>query len=51
VQRLLGDNCHLTRDVRELVGRRPYREASIEEFYMEKTPRTHGYVYLGTATK
>jgi ubiquinone/menaquinone biosynthesis C-methylase UbiE len=51
LQRFLGDNCHLTRDVRELVGRQPYREATIDEFYMEQTPRTHGYVYLGAATR
>ncbi|MEX2112023.1 MAG: class I SAM-dependent methyltransferase [Pirellulales bacterium] len=51
LERLIADNCHLNRDIRELVGQQPYREARIDEFYMEKTPRTHGYVYLGTATR
>ena len=51
VQRFLGDNCHLNRDIRELVGSQPFDSHDIEEFYMEKVPRTHGYVYFGSATR
>jgi ubiquinone/menaquinone biosynthesis C-methylase UbiE len=51
VQRFLGDNCHLNRDIRELVTRQPYGSHEIDEFYMEKVPRTHGYIYFGMATR
>jgi ubiquinone/menaquinone biosynthesis C-methylase UbiE len=47
----LADGCHLDRNMRELVGSCPYSSLEIEEFYMEKMPRTHGYVYRGIATK
>jgi len=51
LQRLLADNCHLDRNVRELVGRQPFQSIEIEEFYLEKSPRTHGYISKGTAVK
>ncbi len=51
VQRFLGDNCHLNRDIRELVSSQPFDSHDIDEFYMEKVPRTHGYVYFGSATR
>ncbi len=51
VQRFLGDNCHLNRDICELVSQQPFSSHEIDEFYMEKAPRTHGYVYFGSATR
>jgi SAM-dependent methyltransferase len=47
----LGDGCHLDRNMRELVAACPFAALAVEEFYLEKTPPTHGYVYRGTATK
>jgi ubiquinone/menaquinone biosynthesis C-methylase UbiE len=51
VQRLLADNCHLDRDIGRLVAAQPYQDITANGFYLEKTPRTHGYMYRGTATK
>jgi ubiquinone/menaquinone biosynthesis C-methylase UbiE len=51
LQMLLADGCHLDRDIRALVTARPFASVQIDEFYIEKTPRTHGYLYRGVATK
>ena len=51
LQRHLADNCHLDRNMRELVATQPFASIEIEEFYLEKTPRTHGYLYRGMARK
>jgi ubiquinone/menaquinone biosynthesis C-methylase UbiE len=51
LQMRLGDGCHLDRNVRELVTSQPFTSVELNEFYMEKTPRTHGYMYRGIATK
>jgi ubiquinone/menaquinone biosynthesis C-methylase UbiE len=47
----LADGCHLDRDIRALVTAQPFASLKIDEFYIEKTPRTHGYMYRGVATK
>jgi ubiquinone/menaquinone biosynthesis C-methylase UbiE len=47
----LADGCHLDRNMRALVTAQPFAAVKIDEFYIEKTPRTHGYVYRGIATK
>jgi ubiquinone/menaquinone biosynthesis C-methylase UbiE len=47
----LADGCHLDRDIRALVTAWPFAAVEIDEFYLEKTPRTHGYVYRGWARK
>jgi ubiquinone/menaquinone biosynthesis C-methylase UbiE len=51
LQRLVADNCHLNRNVRELVGQQPYASLELDEFYLDKAPKTHGYISAGTATK
>jgi ubiquinone/menaquinone biosynthesis C-methylase UbiE len=51
LQMRLADGCHLDRNMRELVGSCPYSSLKIDEFYLEKTPRSHGYIYRGIATK
>ncbi len=51
LERYLADNCHLDRNVRELVEHQPFGSVNIAEFSLEKTPRTHGYIYQGVATK
>ncbi len=50
-QQLFGDNCHLDRNIQELVKQQPFRSVELEEFYLEKTPKTHGYIYRGVAIK
>jgi ubiquinone/menaquinone biosynthesis C-methylase UbiE len=51
LERWIAANCHLDRDIRALVGDRPFRSVAIDEFYLEQTPRTHGYMYQGRAIK
>jgi ubiquinone/menaquinone biosynthesis C-methylase UbiE len=47
----LANGCHLDRDVKALVAAQPFAPVEVEEFYLERTPRTHGYLYRGVATK
>lgn len=47
----LADGCRLDRDVRALVTAQAFASVEVEEFYLERTPRTHGYLYRGIATK
>jgi ubiquinone/menaquinone biosynthesis C-methylase UbiE len=51
LQMRLADGCHLDRDIRALVTASPFASVQMDEFYLEKTPRTHGYLYRGVATK
>lgn len=51
LQRLLGDNCQLVRNIEELVRQQPFRSVELDEFYLEKTPKTHGYIYRGLAIR
>lgn len=51
LQRLVADGCTLTLDVPKLVATQPFRSVEIDNFYMDETPRTHGYMYRGVATK
>ena len=51
LQRIIGDGCTLTLDVQELIATQPFDSVEIDKFYMEKTPRTHGYMFRGTATR
>lgn len=47
----LANGCHLDRNMRELVATQPFASLEVEEFYLERTPKTHGYLYRGIATK
>lgn len=47
----LADGCHLDRDVEALIAGQLFLSVEIEKFYLEKTPKTHGYLYRGIATK
>jgi ubiquinone/menaquinone biosynthesis C-methylase UbiE len=47
----LADGCHLDRNMKELVAGQPFAAVELKEFYLEKAPRTHGYLYQGVATK
>jgi len=50
-QQLLGQNCQLVRNIRELVKQQPFQSVELDEFYLENTPKTHGYMYRGVAIK
>jgi ubiquinone/menaquinone biosynthesis C-methylase UbiE len=51
IQRLVGDGCHLDRDIRDLVQRSGLQIAELDEFYAAKIPRPFGYMYKGIAVK
>ena len=51
LQMRLADGCHLDRNMKELVAAQPFSSVEVEEFYLEKTPKTHGYMYRGIATQ
>jgi ubiquinone/menaquinone biosynthesis C-methylase UbiE len=51
LQMRLAGGCHLDRDIRALVTAGPFAFVQMDEFYIEKTPKTHGYMYRGVATK
>jgi ubiquinone/menaquinone biosynthesis C-methylase UbiE len=51
LQMRLANGCHLDRNIKALVAAQPFATVAVEEFYLEKTPRTHGYLYRGNAVK
>jgi ubiquinone/menaquinone biosynthesis C-methylase UbiE len=51
VQVRLANGCHLDRNMKALVAAQPFASADVEEFYLERTPKTHGYLYRGNAMK
>ncbi len=51
LQRRLADNCHLDRQIASLVSAQPFTSVEATESYLERTPRTHGYIYHGAAKK
>lgn len=51
LEMLLADGCRLDRDIRSLVTAQPFSLERIDQFYMERFPKTHGYMSRGVATK
>lgn len=51
LQRLFADGCTLTLDVAALLASQPFSAVEYDNFYMEETPRTHGYMFRGAARK
>ena len=51
LQMRLGDGCRLDRDIRALIGAQPFSSVEISNSYLDRTPRTHGYLYRGIAMK
>ena len=47
----LTDGCRLDRDIRSLVTAQPFSLEGIDQFYMQRFPKTHGYMTRGVATK
>jgi len=50
IQKIIGDGCHLDRNIRELV-KNQFGTVELKEFYADKTPKIAGYLYQGVATK
>jgi ubiquinone/menaquinone biosynthesis C-methylase UbiE len=47
----LANGCHLDRNMKVLIAAQPFASVEFKEFYLERTLKTHGYLYQGTATK
>ena len=47
----LGAGCRLDVDVCDVVRRAGFDAGRIERFYLEKTLKTHGYMYRGVLPK
>ncbi|MDB9372951.1 class I SAM-dependent methyltransferase [Nodularia sphaerocarpa] len=50
VQKIIGDGCHLNRNIRQLVEQQ-FDTVTLEEFVGENLPKIAGYLYKGVATK
>lgn len=48
---VLADGCHLDRDIERLVTAQPFSSVEVTTFYLEGTPKTHGYMFQGIAVK
>lgn len=51
LQMRLGDGCRLDRDIRGIVAAQPFGSVRVDNFYMEKSPKTHAYMFMGIAKK
>jgi ubiquinone/menaquinone biosynthesis C-methylase UbiE len=51
LEQRLADGCRLDRGIRTLVAGPPFASLDVAEFYLERMPRTHGYLSRGVATK
>jgi glycosyltransferase A (GT-A) superfamily protein (DUF2064 family) len=53
----LDDHLHCCREngwsvsLLSTIAAEPFASVEVEEFYLERTPKTHGYLYRGVATK
>lgn len=50
VQKIIGDGCHLNRNMRQIIEQQ-FQQVSLEEFYVENAPKVAGYMYKGVAIK
>ena len=51
IQRRLADGCRLDLEIEAVVRGQPFRDVKVDHFVLERTPRTHGTMYRGAATK
>jgi ubiquinone/menaquinone biosynthesis C-methylase UbiE len=51
LQRVIGDGCHLNRDIPKLVRGSGLNIVDIDKFYKQKLPRLGAYFYRGSAVK
>jgi ubiquinone/menaquinone biosynthesis C-methylase UbiE len=51
LQRRLADGCRLDLDIRGLLASQPFQSLDIDNFYLERSPKTHGYIYRGSTRK
>jgi len=51
LEMLLADGCRLDRNIEQLVAGQPFSSVEVKKFYLEETPKTHGHMFRGIATK
>ena len=51
VQKIIGDGCHLTREIRELIEATGLKMHAFRNYYMDEIPKTHGFIYQDIAIK
>ncbi len=51
INHFLGAGCELNRDIKAHLKASGLSIDECQEFYVEKIPKTHGYMYYGKATK
>jgi ubiquinone/menaquinone biosynthesis C-methylase UbiE len=51
LQMWLADGCRLDRDMRGVIASQPFGTMEFTEFDMARSPRTHGHLYRGSASK
>lgn len=51
LNRRLADGCHLDRNIPSLIEAAGFRIVTLDRFYMEKAPKTFGFLYKGTAVR
>ena len=51
LQRVIGDGCHLNRDIPKLVRDSGLQMLDVVEFYKQNLPRVGAYFYRGSAVK
>jgi ubiquinone/menaquinone biosynthesis C-methylase UbiE len=51
ISKILGDGCHLNRNIRTSLEAQPFVVKSLKNFYLEGAPRMAGYMYQGVAQK
>jgi ubiquinone/menaquinone biosynthesis C-methylase UbiE len=51
IQKVLGDGCHLNRDIKALIENSGFRIESLENFRLHHMPKWAGYQYRGVAVK
>jgi ubiquinone/menaquinone biosynthesis C-methylase UbiE len=51
ITKVLGDGCHLNRDIGRIISERPFGSVAVRNFYLEDAPKFTGYMYQGMAQK
>jgi len=51
IQKIIGDGCHLNRDIKKLIREAGFIQLEVENYYFPRAPRIMGYMYRGLATK
>jgi ubiquinone/menaquinone biosynthesis C-methylase UbiE len=51
LQKIIGDGCRLDLNIKELIEQQDFKIIECNNYYIEKTPKPHGFMYQGIATR